>query len=91
MFSIHSRGEVPRVFWIEGITDDNFSGSIGSTLLEVITICYLIIIMAGTAGSFWAIRNFTVGGEWTSIESPKDNFFVQGYLGLDRDRIKKRN
>jgi len=76
MLSIHPRGKVPGVFWIEGITDDNFSRSIGSALLKVITIGYLIIIMAGTAGSFWTIRNFALSGEWVSIESPQDNFFM---------------
>jgi len=62
MFPVHSGGEIPRVFWIEGLADGNFSSSIGPALLEVISIGYSIIIMAGTTGSLRTVRILTIGG-----------------------------
>lgn len=78
------------VFRIEGITDDNFPSFIGSALLKVVAVGYSIIIMAGAASSFWAVRNFTIGGEGASIVPPQDNFFVQRNLGRDRNGMKER-
>jgi hypothetical protein len=69
MSSIHSGREIPWEFGIEGITDDDLTGGIGSALLKVVAIGYSIIIMAGAAGSLWAIRNFAFDGEGISIES----------------------
>ena len=69
MFTVHSRREIPRKFGIEGITDDNLSGSIRSALLEVVTIGDSVIIVARTTSSLRAVRSFAVDGEGTSIES----------------------
>ena len=69
MPSIHSGRKVPRVFGIECITDNNFSGSIGSALLEMITIRYLIIVMAGATGPLRTVRNCAVYAQRVPIES----------------------
>ena len=94
MFSIHSKGEIPRKFGIEGITDDNFPSSISSALLEVVTIGDSIIFVASTARSLRAVRNFAIDGQGTSIESLQNNLFVAKDLGRKRSRRehkKKRN
>jgi len=94
MFSIHSRREIPRKFGIEGITDDNLPGSISSALLEVVTIGDSIIIVASTARSPRAVRNFVIDGQGTSIESLQNNLFVAKDSGRKRSRRehkKKQN
>jgi hypothetical protein len=90
MLSIHSRGKVPGILLIEGITDDYFSSTIRSALLEVVTTCYPLVVMAGTAGPLRAIRNFAIDSEGIPIESLQNNLFVRGSLGRHRDRIEKR-
>jgi hypothetical protein len=62
-------GKVPRVFGVEGITDNNFTRSIRSALLEVVTIRYSVIVMAGTTGFPGAIGHFAIGSERIPIES----------------------
>jgi hypothetical protein len=63
MLSIHSGGEIPRVFGVEGVADDDFPGSIRATLLEVVTLCDLVIVMAGPAGLPGAVRHLAIGSE----------------------------
>lgn len=58
---------MPGKFLVEGITDDQFPGSIGSALLKMVTIGDSVIIMAGAAGPLRAVRNFADDGEGTSI------------------------
>ncbi len=95
MLSIHSRREVPWVFGIEGITDNNFSGSVGSALLKMVTIRYSIVVMTGAAGLLRTVRHFALYGQRVSIESLQDNLFVQRDLGGNRGGIdeaeEKRN
>jgi hypothetical protein len=88
MFPIHAGREVPGVFLIKGITDGNFSVSIGSALLEVVAIGYSLIIMAAAASSLWAVRFFAIDGEGVPIEILQDNLFMGRVLGEDRWRIK---
>jgi hypothetical protein len=90
MLPIHSRGEVPRVFGIKGIADNNLPGPIGAALLEVIAICYLIIRMAGAASFFRTIRNFAIESERIPIKSPQSNLFMGRPLGGNRGRTKQR-
>ena len=90
MLSIHSRGKVPGILLIEGITDDYFPSTIHSALLEVVTTCYPLVVMAGTAGPLRAIRNFAIDSEGIPIESLQNNLFVRGSLGRHRDRIEER-
>jgi len=60
MLSIHSRRKVPWVFRIEGITDQNSPKSVGSTLLEVVSVRYSIIVMTGATSLLRAIRPFAI-------------------------------
>ncbi len=90
MLSIHSGGEIPWEFGIEGITDDNLPVSIRSALLEVVTIGYSIIIVAGAAGPLRTVRNFTIDREGNPIESLQNNLFMGRDLGGDRSRIEQR-
>jgi hypothetical protein len=90
MLSVHSRREIPRQFGIEGITDDNLSGSVSSALLEMVTIGDPVIIVASTTSSLWAIRNFAVDGQRTSIESLQNNLFVAKDLGRNRSRTEHK-
>ena len=87
MLSIHSRREVPRVFGIGGITDNNFSRSIGSALLEVVTIRYSIIVMTGAAGLLRAVRHYALYSQRASVESLQNNLFMQRDLGGNRGGI----
>ena len=94
MFPIHSRREIPWKFGIEGITDDDLPEPISSALLEVVTISDSVIIMARTTRSLWAVRNFAIDGQGTSIESFQNNLFVAEDLGGYRSRKedkKKKN
>jgi hypothetical protein len=40
-----------------------------------------IIIVTTPAGFFRAVRHFTLKGEWATIESLKDNLFMEKILG----------
>jgi hypothetical protein len=88
MFPIHARREVPRVFLIKDITDDNFPVSIGPALLEVVAIGYSLIIMAATTGSLRTIRFFAIDGEGASVETLENNLFMGRNLGMGHCRIK---
>jgi len=88
MFPIHSRREVPRVFLIKRITDDNPPVSIGAALLEVVAIGYSLIIMAAAASSLRTIRFLAIEGEGVPIETLQNNLFMGKVLGRDRWRIK---
>jgi len=90
MLSIHSGGEIPGVFRVEGVADDDFPGSIRATLLEVVTLCDLVIVMAGPAGFPRTIRNFAFQAQAGSIKSLEDDLFVQGNLGGKRDWVKDK-
>jgi len=90
MLSVHSGREIPRKFGIEGITDDNLPGSISSALLEVVTTCYPLVVMADTAGPLRAIRNFAIDSGGIPIESLQNNFLVRGSLRKHRHRIEER-
>ncbi len=66
---VHSGGEVPWTLGIKSVTYNDFSHSIGSALLEVVTICYPVIIMANPAGLLGAVRRFAVYGELIPVGS----------------------
>jgi len=89
MFPIHSRGELPGVFLIEGIADHNFSSSIGSTLLKVVTIGDSIVIVTGPTSLLGTVRCFAIDSKGISIKSLQDNLFVQRNLGGNGSRIKQ--
>lgn len=74
------------------IADDDFSGPIGSTLLEVITLGDKIVIMAGPAGLFGTVRDFTLQGKRISIETPENDLLMRGSLRGNRawENKKKR-
>jgi hypothetical protein len=76
MLSKHPGGEVPRVFGVEGITDNNFAKPILSTLLEVVALRYLVIVMAGTTGLPGTVGHFAISVERTSIESFQNDLFM---------------
>lgn len=78
MFSVHSGGEIPWEFGIEGVADDDLPCSIGSALLEMITIGDPIIIVAGAAGLLRTVRHFTIDREGGAIESLEKNLFMRG-------------
>jgi hypothetical protein len=81
IFSVHPRGKIPGIFGIEGVADNGFPGSIRATLLEVVTLCDLVIVMAGPAGLPGTVRHFAIGGQRTSIESFQNDLFMQRDLG----------
>jgi hypothetical protein len=83
MFPIESGGELPGMFLIEVIAHDNFSGSIGSALLEVVTVGDSIVIVANATSLLRTVRCFTVRSERTSVEPFQDNLFVGGRLRED--------
>jgi hypothetical protein len=86
---VHSRGEIPGISSVVCIADGHFPGSIGSALLEVITIGDPVIIMAGATGFFRTERNFTIDREGTPIEPLRDDLFMRRTLGRNRNRIKQ--
>jgi hypothetical protein len=59
-------------------------------LLEVVTLCDLVIVMAGPAGLPGAVRHFAIGGERASIEPLQNNLFMQRGLGRNEDRIEEK-
>jgi hypothetical protein len=87
MLSIHPGRKVPRGFGIIGITDNNFPRSIGSALLEVVTIRYSIIVMTGAAGLLRTVRYFALYAQRGPVESLQDNLFMQGDLRGNRSGI----
>ena len=90
MFSVLPRGKIPGVFGVEGVTDDDFPSSIRTTLLEVITPCDLVILMAGPAGLLGTVRHFAIGGERASIESFQNDLLMQRHLGQNKGGIEER-
>jgi len=83
MFPIESGGELPGMSLIEVIAHDNFSGSIGSALLEVVTVGDSIVIVANAASLLRTVRRFTVRSERTSVEPFQDDLFVRRRLRED--------
>jgi hypothetical protein len=81
MFSVHPRGKIPGIFGVEGVADNDFPNSIRPTLLEVVTLCDLVIVMAGPAGLPGTVRRLAIGGERTSVESFQNDLFMQRDLG----------
>ena len=77
---------------IKGITDNNFAEPIRSALLEVVTLCDLVIVMAGPAGLLGTVRQLTLGGERASIESPQNDLLMWRCLRGNRawENKKKR-
>jgi len=90
MFSIHPGGKIPGIFGVEGVADDDFPGSIRTTLLEVVTLCDLVIVMAGPAGLLGTVRQPTLGGERASIESFQNDLLMQRHLGRNGGGIEER-
>ena len=81
MLSVHTGGEIPRVLGVEGVADDDFPGSIRATLLEVVTVRYLIVVMTGATGLLRTVRHFAIGGERASIETLQNDLVMQRDLG----------
>jgi hypothetical protein len=90
MFSVRPGGKIPRVFGVEGVADDDFPSSIRPTLLKVVTLCDLVIIMAGPAGLLGTVKHFAIGGERTSIESFQNDLLMQRDLGRNKGGIEER-
>jgi hypothetical protein len=90
MLSIHSGGKIPGGFGVEGVADDDFPGSIRATLLEVVTLCDLVIVMAGPAGLPGTVRHFAIGSERASIEPFQNDLLVQRHLGRNEGGIEER-
>jgi hypothetical protein len=90
MFSVHPRGKIPGIFGVEGVADDDFPGSIRTTLLEVVALCNLVIVMAGSAGLPRAVRHFAIGEERTSIEPFQNDLLMQRDLGRNGRGIEER-
>jgi hypothetical protein len=90
MLSIHSGGKIPGIFGVEGVADDDFPSSIRTTLLEVVTLCNLVIVMAGPAGLLGTVRQPTLGGERVSIESFQNDLLMQRDLGRNEGGIEER-
>ena len=76
MFSKHTGGKIPWIFWIERVTNDDLPGSIGPPLLEMVTLCDLFAVVTGSAGLFGAVRIFAIDGERAAIESPNRYLLV---------------
>ena len=91
MLTKHPGREVPRVFGVEGIADNNFARPIRSALLEVIAIRYSVIVMAGAAGLPGTVGRFAIGGERTSIESFQNDLFMQRDLGGKASGIEDKS
>jgi hypothetical protein len=90
MFSVHPGGKIPGIFEVEGVADDDFPASICATLLEVVTLCDLVIVMAGPAGLLGTVRHFAIGGERASIKSLQNNLLMQRDLGRNNGGIEER-
>ena len=90
MFSVHPGRKIPGIFGVEGVADDDFPSSIRTTLLEVVTLCNLVIVMAGPAGLLGTVRQPTLGGERVSIESFQNDLLMQRDLGRNEGGIEER-
>jgi hypothetical protein len=77
MLSVHTGGKIPRVLGVESVADDDFPGSIRATLLEVVTVRYLIVVMTGATSLLGTVRHFAIGGERASIETFHNDLFMQ--------------
>lgn len=86
---VHSGGETPGAFWIEGITDNNLPGSIGSALLEVIAPCDPVIIVTRAAGPLGTVGCFALEGKRSAIESFQNDLLVRSSLGGHGGRVKE--
>jgi hypothetical protein len=75
---------------IECITDDDFTGSIRSALLKMVSVGDLVVIMTARAGFSGTVRRFTFEGKRVSVTSLKNDLLVKGILGYDCGRIKKK-
>ena len=89
MFSVRPGGEIPGIFGVEGVADDDLPGSIRATLLEVVTLCDLVIVMTGPAGLPGTVRQLALGSERTSIKPFQNNLLMQWHLGRNEGGIRK--
>ncbi|MBM4307013.1 MAG: hypothetical protein FJ123_09785 [Deltaproteobacteria bacterium] len=80
MFSKQSRREIPGVFRVVSITKNRFPGTIGSALLEMVSLCDEVVVMASPAGLFGAVRDFTLQGKGSTIKAPQDDLLVRWRL-----------
>jgi hypothetical protein len=76
MFSIHPGGEIPGVFGVRGVADDDFPSSIRATLLEVVTLCNLVIVMARPASLLGTVRHLTLGSKRASIKPLQNDLLM---------------
>jgi len=90
MFPVQPGGKIPGIFGVEGVADDDLPGSIRATLLEVVTLCDLVIVMAGPTGLLGTVRQLTLGGERASIESFQNDLLMQRHLGGNEGGIEER-
>ena len=66
---------------VEGIADDDFSGSVRPSLLEVVSVRYSLIIVAAPTGFLGAVRELTFNGKRVSIVSSQGDLLVERVLG----------
>ena len=90
MLSVRSRRKAARIFLIEGVTDDDFSGTVRSTLLEMVTASDPFVIVAFSTCMLRAVRMLAVDGDGIPTESSQDNFFVRKDLREDQGRMKQK-
>lgn len=91
MLTKHPGREVPRIFGVEGIADNNSARPIRSALLEVIAIRYSVIVMAGATGLPGTVGRFAIGDERPSIESFQNDLFMRRDLGGKASGMEDKN
>lgn len=87
MFSVHAEGQIPGVFGVEGVADNDFSGSIRPALLKMVAIGDPGVVVTDATGPFGAIGFLTLKGQWVPIESPEDDLVMQRDLGGSRSWV----
>lgn len=83
MFSVHSGGKIPGIFGVEDVADDDFASSVRATLLEMVALCDLIIVMAGSASLLGTVWQLTLGGKRASVESFQNDLLMQRHLAVN--------
>ncbi len=82
MFTIHSRGEIPWTFGIEGIADDDLPRGIRPPLLEVVAIGDAVVIVTRPACFLWTVRRFVLDANGIAVERPNNNPLMFTDLGV---------